>query len=324
MFNLVLVLPLLSALLLNINKLIGTLTTSVVTVLFMAITFLTSSHILYSVALTGQTLSYSLPLWTWFDLELLSFEFGGYYDTLSAVMLCVVTFISLCVHIYSLEYMKNDMHLQRFLCYLSLFTFFMIVLVTANNFIQLFMGWEGVGLCSYLLINFWFTRIQANKAAIKAVIVNRVGDTAFAIAIFLIFRATGALDFNTVFLVADQLSFYDVNLICLFLFIGAVGKSAQLGLHSWLPDAMEGPTPVSALIHAATMVTAGVFLIIRCSPLFQEATLILPLVTIIGSLTTFFAATTALVQTDLKRVIAYSTCSQLGYYQKNIKIIDFQ
>jgi len=189
----------------------------------------------------------------------------------------------------------------------------MIVLVTSNNFIQLFTGWEGVGLCSYLLINFWYTRIQANKAAIKAVIVNRIGDTALAIGIFLVFKCTGSLDFNTVFLFSSDLNNTDVNLICLFFFIGAMGKSAQIGLHTWLPDAMEGPTPVSALIHAATMVTAGVFLIIRCSPLFQEANYILPLITIVGSLTTFFAATTALVQTDLKRVIAYSTCSQLGY-----------
>lgn len=313
MFNLVLLLPFLSACLLLINAHIGTYTTAAVTISFMGLTFLTSSYILYSIALTGETLSYFLPIFTWFDLELFNIEFGGYYDTLSAVMLCVVTFISLAVHIYSLEYMKNDMHLQRFLCYLSLFTFFMIVLVTANNFIQLFTGWEGVGLCSYLLINFWFTRIQANKAAIKAVIVNRVGDTAFAIAIFLIFKATGALDFDTVFLLSNDIDTFNINLICLFLFIGAMGKSAQIGLHTWLPDAMEGPTPVSALIHAATMVTAGVFLIIRCSHLFQEANLILPMMTIIGSLTTFFAATTALVQTDLKRVIAYSTCSQLGY-----------
>jgi len=313
MFNFVLLLPLLSSLLLCINKLVGTVTTSVITVTFMGLTFLTSIYIFYCVALTGETLSYFMPIQTWFDCELFAVTIGGYYDTLSAVMLCVVTFVSLAVHIYSLEYMKNDMHLQRFLCYLSMFTFFMIVLVTSNNFIQLFTGWEGVGLCSYLLINFWFTRIQANKAAIKAVIVNRIGDTAFAIAIFLIFKETGALDFETVFLLSNNISLFDVNLICFFLFIGAMGKSAQLFLHTWLPDAMEGPTPVSALIHAATMVTAGVFLIVRCSPLFEEAVYILPVMVIIGSLTTFFAATTALVQTDLKRVIAYSTCSQLGY-----------
>ncbi len=313
MFNFVLLLPLLSSLLLCVNKLLGTVATSVITVTFMLVTFLTSTYIFYCVALTGESLSYFMPIQTWFDCELFAVSIGGYYDTLSGIMLCVVTFVSLAVHIYSLEYMKNDMHLQRFLCYLSMFTFFMIVLITSNNFLQLFTGWEGVGLCSYLLINFWFTRIQANKAAIKAVIVNRIGDTSFAIAIFLIFKETGALDFETVFLLSKNISSFDVNLICFFLFVGAMGKSAQIFLHTWLPDAMEGPTPVSALIHAATMVTAGVFLIVRCSPLFEEAFYILPIMVIIGSLTTFFAASTALVQTDLKRVIAYSTCSQLGY-----------
>jgi NADH-ubiquinone oxidoreductase chain 5 len=313
MYNLVLLFPLLNTLLLSLSFDIGIYGTSLITIIFMSLTVLTSYYALYSISLCGQTLAVFCPLWTWFDLELFTVDFGGYFDTLSCVMLCVVTTVSLAVHVYSLEYMKNDMHLQRFLAYLSLFTFFMVVLVTSNNFIQLFMGWEGVGACSYLLINFWFTRIQANKAAIKAVIVNRIGDTAFLIAVCLIFRATGAADFDTVFSLADLLNKNDVNLICLFLFIGAMGKSAQIGLHTWLPDAMEGPTPVSALIHAATMVTAGVFLVIRCSALFQEAHLILSLMTIVGALTTFFAATTALVQTDLKRVIAYSTCSQLGY-----------
>ena len=312
-YNLVLILPLLSTFLLQWNVFISVRMTCWLIIMSIAFNFLCSVFIFFNVVLAPDADIIFLPLWTWFDLELLHIEFGGFFDTLTSIMLCVVTFISLCVHIYSLEYMKNDMHLQRFLSYLSLFTFFMIVLVTSNNFIQLFAGWEGVGICSYLLINFWFTRIQANKAAIKAVIVNRIGDTAFAIAIFLIFKTTGALDFDTVFLLASTLTDYEANLICLFLFIGAMGKSAQIGLHTWLPDAMEGPTPVSALIHAATMVTAGVFLIVRCSPLFQEANIILPLMTIIGSLTTFFAATTALVQTDLKRVIAYSTCSQLGY-----------
>lgn len=287
--------------------------TSIITVGFMGLSFLCACNIFYNVALTGETLSFFLPLWTWLDLELLSFQFGGFYDTLSAVMLVVVTCMSLCIHTYSLEYMKNDPHLQRFLCYLSLFSFGMLVLVSSNNFIQLFLGWELIGLMSYLLIGFWYTRIETNKCAIKAVLVNRIGDTAFAIAIFLIFRITGSVDFDTVFLLADQLTPFNINLICFFLFLAAVGKSAQLGLHTWLPDAMAGPTPVSALLHSSTMVTAGVFLILRCSPLFNEATYILPIIVILGSLTTFFAATTALVQTDLKKVIAYSTCSQLGY-----------
>jgi len=313
MLNAVLLLPLLTASTLMINNSLTVASTATIAISFMFLTFLLSTFSFYTILLNGQTYSIFIPLFSWFDVELFHIEFGGLFDTLSCIMLCVVTFVSLCVHIYSLEYMKNDPHLQRFLAYLSLFTFFMIVLVTSNNFIQLFMGWEGVGLCSYLLINFWYTRLQANKAAIKAVIVNRIGDTAFAIAMCLIFKIAGGLDFDTVFAISSDLNSIDVNTICLFLFLGAMGKSAQLGLHTWLPDAMEGPTPVSALIHAATMVTAGVFLIIRCSHLFQEANYILPLMTIIGSLTTFFAATTALVQTDLKRVIAYSTCSQLGY-----------
>ena len=313
MLNAILLLPLLTASTLILNNSLTVASTATIAISFMFLTFLFSAFSFYSILLNGQTYSIFIPLFSWFDLELFQIEFGGLFDTLSCIMLCVVTFVSLCVHIYSLEYMKNDPHLQRFLAYLSLFTFFMIVLVTSNNFIQLFMGWEGVGLCSYLLINFWYTRLQANKAAIKAVIVNRIGDTALAIAMCLTFKIAGGLDFDTVFALAADIDSTDINIICLFLFLGAMGKSAQLGLHTWLPDAMEGPTPVSALIHAATMVTAGVFLIIRCSHLFQEANYILPLMTIIGSLTTFFAATTALVQTDLKRVIAYSTCSQLGY-----------
>jgi len=219
--------------------------------------------------------------------------------------------------------MAYDPHLPRFMSYLSLFTFFMLILVTADNFIQMFVGWEGVGLCSYLLINFWFTRIQANKAAIKAMILNRIGDFGLVIGILIIFVEYKAVDYATVFAVTPiftnkictflSLDFDLISIICFFLFIGAVGKSAQLGLHTWLPDAMEGPTPVSALIHAATMVTAGVFLIARTSPLFEYTPSILSLVTIVGACTAFFAATVGLLQNDLKRVIAYSTCSQLGY-----------
>jgi len=313
MQNLILFLPLLNFIALLISDFLGIKGTIYLNLLCIFGTFVVSVYILKQTLFNIEYSPIFLPIWIWIDVELLQVEFGGFFDSLTAIMLFVVTFISLLVHIYSCEYMKNDPHLQRFLAYLSLFTFFMIVLVTSNNFIQLFTGWEGVGICSYLLINFWFTRIQANKAAIKAVIVNRIGDTAFAIAIFLIFKSTGSVDFSTVFLLTTKLNNLEINTICFFLFLGAMGKSAQIGLHTWLPDAMEGPTPVSALIHAATMVTAGVFLIVRCSFLFQEANLILPLMTIVGSLTTFFAATTALVQTDLKRVIAYSTCSQLGY-----------
>ena len=260
---------------------------------------------------------------TWFNSEFFCANWGFYFDSLTVVMLIVVTFISSLVHLYSTEYMSHDPHLPRFMSYLSLFTFFMLILVTADNFIQLFVGWEGVGLCSFLLINFWFTRIQANKAAIKAMIVNRVGDFGLALGIFSIYIYFNSVEYSVVFalvpyFVESSINFlgFDIHLLTaigIFLFIGAVGKSAQLGLHTWLPDAMEGPTPVSALIHAATMVTAGVFLLARCSPIFEYAPNALIVVTVIGAMTAFFAATTGLLQNDLKRVIAYSTCSQLGY-----------
>lgn len=262
-------------------------------------------------------------LMTWLELDFFHVDWAFCFDSLTVVMLVVVTFVSTLVHVYSTEYMGGDPHLPRFMSYLSLFTFFMLILVTADNFVQMFVGWEGVGLCSYLLINFWFTRIQANKAAIKAMLVNRVGDFGLALGIFGIFICFGAVDYSTVFALAPYISgakilflsneFDALNLIGILLFIGAVGKSAQLGLHTWLPDAMEGPTPVSALIHAATMVTAGVFLLARCSPLLEYCPNALIVVSLVGGMTAFFAATTALVQNDLKRVIAYSTCSQLGY-----------
>jgi len=264
-----------------------------------------------------------IKLLTWFNTEYLCANWGFQFDSLTVIMLIVVTFISTLVHLYSTEYMSHDPHLPRFMSYLSLFTFFMLILVTADNFIQLFVGWEGVGLCSYLLINFWFTRIQANKAAIKAMIVNRIGDFGLALGIFVIYITFNSVEYSTIFALVplfeeDSLfflgfNFHLITLIGVLLFIGAVGKSAQLGLHTWLPDAMEGPTPVSALIHAATMVTAGVFLLGRCSPIFEYAPGALFIVTIIGAITAFFAATTGLLQNDLKRVIAYSTCSQLGY-----------
>ncbi len=244
-------------------------------------------------------------------------------DPLSSVMLVVVTFVSALVHIYSIGYMSHDPHKPRFMSYLSLFTFSMLVLLVSDNFLQLFFGWEGVGLCSYLLIGFWYKRETANNAAIKAFIVNRIGDFGLAIGIFLIFFFFGSINFEEVFQAAPQfsentLTFFGfeinlITLICLFLFIGAMGKSAQFLLHTWLPDAMEGPTPVSALIHAATMVTAGVFLVVRCSPLFEYSDVALNLVAIIGMITAIFAASVALVQNDIKKIVAYSTCSQLGY-----------
>jgi NADH:ubiquinone oxidoreductase subunit 5 (subunit L)/multisubunit Na+/H+ antiporter MnhA subunit len=236
----------------------------------------------------------------WIDSELLNVDWGFLFDSLTVTMCCVVTFISLLVHLYSTEYMSHDPHLPRFMSYLSLFTFFMLILVSADNYIQMFVGWEGVGLCSYLLINFWFTRIQANKAAIKAMIVNRIGDFGLSLGILTLFIQFKAVDYATIFSLVPfyanetflflNFEFNLLSLISFFLLIGAIGKSAQLGLHTWLPDAMEGPTPVSALIHAATMVTAGVFLIARSSYLFEYAPNISKIVTILGACTAFFCS----------------------------------
>jgi len=244
-------------------------------------------------------------------------------DTLTAVMFIVVTTVSACVHLYSIGYMEEDPSKIRFMGYLSLFTFFMLVLVSSNNLLQMFFGWEGVGLASYLLIGFWHHKDSANKAAIKAFVVNRVGDFGYAIGIAGIFYIFGTISFDSIFSQVDRFSehqiqflsfsFPTLDFLCFLLFIGAMGKSAQLGLHTWLPDAMEGPTPVSALIHAATMVTAGVFLVARMSPLYEFATFTNLFITFIGAATAIFAASIALTQNDIKRVIAYSTCSQLGY-----------
>ena len=244
-------------------------------------------------------------------------------DALSSVMLVVVTLVSSLVHIYSIGYMSHDPHKPRFMAYLSLFTFSMLALVTSDNFLQLFFGWEGVGVCSYFLIGFWFKKESANAAAIKAFLVNRVGDFGFALGIFLIFYIFGTVNYDEVFtqipsIANEKINFLNLNigsvdLICFLLFIGAMGKSAQFILHTWLPDAMEGPTPVSALIHAATMVTAGVFLVVRCSPIYEYSPSILTFITFIGMITALFAASVAVVQNDIKKIIAYSTCSQLGY-----------
>jgi NADH-quinone oxidoreductase subunit L len=260
---------------------------------------------------------------TWIAAGGVDVEWSLRLDTLSGVMILVVTIVSAMVHVYSIGYMAHDRGIARFMAYLSLFTFFMLALVTANDFVQLFFGWEGVGLCSYLLIGFWYDRESANEAAIKAFIVNRVGDFGFALGIFAVFVIFGSLDFSTVFgkapgAVGTTMDFLgwqvpSLTLACILLFVGAMGKSAQLGLHTWLPDAMEGPTPVSALIHAATMVTAGVFMVARLSPMFEYAPGALAFVGIIGGTTAIFAASVGMAQNDIKRVIAYSTCSQLGY-----------
>ncbi|TDR94232.1 NADH-quinone oxidoreductase subunit L [Enterovirga rhinocerotis] len=259
----------------------------------------------------------------WFTSGELVIDWAFRIDTLTAVMLVVVNSVSALVHLYSMGYMHEDPHRPRFFAYLSLFTFAMLMLVTSDNLVQMFFGWEGVGLASYLLIGFWYEKPSANAAAMKAFIVNRVGDFGFALGIFLVFVLFGTTTYSEIFAKIGEVKdahfhfigfeWHALTLACLLLFMGAMGKSAQFLLHTWLPDAMEGPTPVSALIHAATMVTAGVFMVARLSPLFDAAPAALTVVTIIGAITAFFAATVGLVQNDIKRVIAYSTCSQLGY-----------
>ncbi len=293
----------------------------ILTCICVGIAALLSLGILYQVAIEGQ--SRTIELFTWIDSGAFEASWALKFDTLSAVMVFVVTVVSSMVHVYSIGYMAEDRSIPRFMAYLSLFTFFMLMLVTADNFVQMFFGWEGVGVASYLLIGFWYERDSANAAAIKAFVVNRVGDFGFALGIFGVFFVFGTVNFDVVFQAvparaADTFEFLGMEVhaltaLCLLLFVGAMGKSAQLGLHTWLPDAMEGPTPVSALIHAATMVTAGVFMVARLSPMFEYAPDALAVVALIGATTAIFAASVGLVQNDIKRVIAYSTCSQLGY-----------
>ena len=303
------------------GKYIGDRNSEIVTSLLVSISAILSIIVFYNVVFNQY--EDNIIIATWINSGTLDVNWSMKIDSLSSVMLVVVTSVSALVHIYSIGYMSHDPHKPRFMAYLSLFTFAMLMLVTSDNFIQLFFGWEGVGLCSYFLIGFWFKKETANSAAIKAFVVNRVGDFGFALGIFLIFYLFGTVNYNEVFqqipsVVDKRLNFlgFEVNsidLICLLLFIGAMGKSAQILLHTWLPDAMEGPTPVSALIHAATMVTAGVFLVVRCSPIYEYSELALNLITVVGMTTAIFAASVALVQTDIKKIIAYSTCSQLGY-----------
>ena len=314
-------LPLFGSIFGFISKYLGNLFSVTITTLFVFISSILSILIFYNGVVNDNYGNYLIYKWISSGDFVVNWSIN--IDPLSSIMLVVVSLISFLVHFYSIGYMRHDPNKPRFMSYLSLFTFSMLVLVVSDNFLQLFFGWEGVGLCSYLLIGFWYKKNSANQAAIKAFLVNRVGDFGFAIGIFLIFLFFGTVSYNEVFkLIPDfaskQINFLgiDVNLItliCLFLFLGAMGKSAQFFLHTWLPDAMEGPTPVSALIHAATMVTAGVFLVARCSPIFEYSQFALNFVTIIGMTTAFFAATVALVQNDIKKIVAYSTCSQLGY-----------
>ncbi len=322
MYQAIVFFPLIGALIAGLfGRLIGARPAELVTSGLLIASALLSCVAFVDVALNGAL--HKVGVFEWIHSGNMKIDWMLRIDTLTAVMFVVVTGVSSLVHVYAIGYMSHDPHRARFFAYLSLFTFMMLVLVTADNFLQLFFGWEGVGLVSYLLIGFWYRKPSANAAAIKAFVVNRVGDFGLLLAIAVIFFAVGSLQFDVVFAAANALAegqfeflggtFPTLTVICLLLFMGAMGKSAQFLLHTWLPDAMEGPTPVSALIHAATMVTAGVFLVARCSPLFEWSPTALTVVVGVGALTAFFAATVALVQNDIKRVIAYSTCSQLGY-----------
>ncbi|KCV67179.1 NADH-ubiquinone oxidoreductase chain 5 (mitochondrion) [Fonticula alba] len=322
MLLLLLLLPLLSGILtLLFGFFIGRNGAVLMTVFNMFLLVVLSFKLFFDVGVLETPIS--LEISEWFSSGSLVVNWSLHVDALTVTMLVVINTISFLVHAYSVSYMENDPHLQRFMAYLSLFTFFMIVLVTADNLVQSFVGWEGVGVISYLLINFWFTRINANKSAIKALLMNRVGDLGICLAMYSCFYTFETLDYSSIMLLVSHsledfivllgFEYNAITIISFFIFLGAVGKSAQIGLHTWLPDAMEGPTPVSALIHAATMVTAGVFILIRLSGLIEYSTAALTFITIVGAITCFFAASTALVQNDMKRIIAFSTCSQLGY-----------
>jgi NADH-quinone oxidoreductase subunit L len=315
-------LPLLAAFIAGFfGRLIGDRAAQLVTAGAMCVAGLCGIASFYDVVVLGHVRT--VELFTWFSVGELQVDWALRLDTLSAVMLMMVSVVSAAIHIYSIGYMSHDKSIPRFMSYLSFFTFFMLALVAADNFVQMFFGWEGVGLCSYLLIGFWYDRDTADAAAIKAFVVNRIGDFGFLLGIFAVFFIFGSLQFDAVFAGAPDIAGNTITFLswqldaltvtCILLFVGAMGKSAQIGLHTWLPDAMEGPTPVSALIHAATMVTAGVFMVARFSPLFEYAPNALAFVAVIGGTTAIFAASVGMVQNDIKRVIAYSTCSQLGY-----------
>ena len=323
MYAAIVFLPLLGFLIAGIGgNAIGARASEIITTGLLLLCAVLSWIVFFQIGLGHGTMQVPV-LGNWITSGVLKVDWALRIDTLTAVMLVVVNTVSSLVHLYSIGYMHEDRSRARFFAYLSLFTFAMLMLVTSDNLVQMFFGWEGVGLASYLLIGFWYEKPSANAAAIKAFVVNRVGDFGFALGIFLVFGLTGSVAFDTIFAAAPGLAgksihvfganFDAMTITCLLLFMGAMGKSAQFLLHTWLPDAMEGPTPVSALIHAATMVTAGVFMVARLSPLFEQAPVALAVVTVVGATTAFFAATVALVQNDIKRVIAYSTCSQLGY-----------
>ena len=322
MYLSILILPLIGFIVIGFSgRFLGRYGASILSILCVIISLLFSLFAFYEVSFLKTVCYINLENWIFSDVFFISW--GFLFDSLTCTMLIIVTAVSTLVHLYSVKYMEMDPHCPRFMAYLQIFTFFMLVLVTSDNLLQMFLGWEGVGLSSYLLINFWYTRYWANQSALKALIVNRIGDFALSIGIFLTFYTFKSLNYLVIFplipLFSDNFIYFlnfklhNLTLISIFLFLGAVGKSAQLGLHTWLPDAMEGPTPVSALIHAATMVTAGVFLMIRFSLLLEFTPFVLFLMVIFGALTAFFASMIGVFQNDLKKIIAYSTCSQLGY-----------
>lgn len=322
MYLLIIILPLFGSLFSGFcGRWIGSYGSCLVSVICILLSAIFSIFAFYEIGF-GNSLCYFI-ITTWIESGALKVNWGFLFDTLTVVMLLIITFISSIVHIYAVKYMENDPHIPRFMSYLSIFTFFMLVLVSSDNLIQMFLGWEGVGLASYLLINFWYTRLNANQSAIKALLVNRIGDYSLSLGIFSIFFLFKSLDYTVIFSCTPFfLTYYiyflgfkihSLTWIVLLFFVGAVGKSAQLGLHTWLPDAMEGPTPVSALIHAATMVTAGIFLMVRFSHVLEYSSFSLFFLTTFGALTALFGSITGAFQNDLKKIIAYSTCSQLGY-----------
>src|ERR1700726_458216 len=305
------------------GKAIGKAGAHRITILGVGISCVLSFYVLYQILINGQA-PFNGPVYTWLVSDGVQLNVGFLIDRLTALMMAVVTFVSLCVHVYTIGYMADDDRYQRFFSYISLFTFSMLMLVMANNFLQLFFGWEAVGVVSYLLIGFWYQRPSAIFASLKAFLVNRVGDFGFVLGIAAVLRYTGSLDYASVFSHANQIAAAQIHITdtvswpaitftCICLFVGAMGKSAQVPLHVWLPDSMEGPTPISALIHAATMVTAGIFMVARMSPLFELSETALSIVLIIGSTTAFFMGLLGIVNNDIKRVVAYSTLSQLGY-----------
>ena len=305
------------------GKSIGRVGAHSITIAGVGLSCVLSFYVLYQIVFNGQP-PYNGVVYTWLVSDGLTMDVGFLIDRLSAMMMAVVTFVSLMVHIYTIGYMHDDDGYQRFFSYISLFTFSMLMLVMSNNFMQLFFGWEAVGVVSYLLIGFWYTRPSAIFANLKAFLVNRIGDFGFVLGIAAVVRYTGSLDYATVFAHADQIAAAQIHIsstvvwpaitfTCICLFVGAMGKSAQVPLHVWLPDSMEGPTPISALIHAATMVTAGIFMVARMSPLFELSETALSVVLIIGATTAFFMGLLGIVANDIKRVVAYSTLSQLGY-----------